>query len=137
MYDVPPIGRPITLRGTRDAAVLLDAFEPTHLDAWTGRAVAVPSAIQGVPSNDPLRVGDAVAARAVVVRHAGDVVGRTPVFGARRARAEALLHADPPGEPLLGVVVEAHATTLLWLPAKDPAALARELSRAEWRAFTG
>ena len=129
MYDVPPIGRPITLRGTRDAAVILDA--------WTGRAVAVPSAIQGVPSNEPQRVGDAVAARAVVVRHAGDVAGRTPMFGARRARAEALLSAQPPGEPLLGIVVEAGGTSLLWLPAKDPAALARDLSRTEWRTFTG
>jgi hypothetical protein len=137
MYDVPPIGRPITLRGTRDAAVILDAFAPTDLDAWTGRAVAVPSAIQGVPSNEPQRVGDAVAARAVVVRHAGDVVGRTPMFGARRARAEALLSAQPPGEPLLGIVVEAGGTSLLWLPAKDPAALARDLSRTEWRTFTG
>ncbi|MDQ1711253.1 MAG: hypothetical protein QOE45_703 [Frankiaceae bacterium] len=137
MYDVPPIGRPLVLRGTRDAAVTLDEFAPTHLDAWLGRAVADPAAIQGVPSAEPARAGDDVAVRAVVVRHGGDVAGRTPLFGARRRRAEAVLHADPPAEPLLGIVVEPGATSLLWLPAKDPALLARELSRAEWRSFTG
>jgi hypothetical protein len=38
---------------------------------------------------------------------------------------------------LLGVVVEAAGTALLWLPPRDPALLARELSRREWRDHLG
>jgi hypothetical protein len=135
MYDVPPVGRPLTLRGTKDAAVVLDAFAPTHLDAWRGRAVVDPAAVQGVPSAPPLAAGDGgVTARAVVVRHGGDVAGRTPRL--RRHRLAAVRDATPPEQPLLGIVVEPGGTTLLWLPPKDPELLARELSRAEWRTFT-
>ena len=131
MYDVPRIGEPFALRGTRDVAVVLDEFTPTHLDAWHGRALVAPSALPSPPGGS---AGD-VPARVLVVRHAGDVAGRRPAFGRRRARLDALLDLRPPPGPLLGIVVEREGPTLLWLPDRDAALLARELSRAEWRTF--
>lgn len=134
-YDVAPLGRPIALRGQRDVALVLDEFTPTHLDAWLGRALAPPSALPEPVSGGGRSADDEVAARAVVVRHSGDVAGRTPSFGRRRSRLDAVLEAKPPSTPLLGVVVEEREVSLLWLPDRDPALLVRELSRADWRLF--
>ena len=127
MYDVPPLGEPFLPRGVRGVALVLDEFAPTHLDAWLGRAALDPIAVaDGKP-------GDDVTARALVVRHAGDVrSGRRGWFGARR-RLAAVHESAPPPQPLLGVVVERQGTTLLWLPDRDPARLAVELSRRDWR----
>ncbi len=139
-WDVPPIGRPFLVRGRRDAAVVLDDFQPTHLDAWLGRAIVLPAGVTGVPSDAPTLVaGDpegALAARVVVVRHGGDLVGRTPWFGVRRRRLDALLTADPPGEPLLGVVLDPGGATLLWVRGR-PGAAAAALSALDWRATAG
>jgi hypothetical protein len=110
MWDVPPLAEPFALRGRRDAAVVLDAFTPTHLDAWTGRAFV-----------------DGRALRCVVVRHAGDVRGR-----GRRGLATVWESAPPP-EPVLGIVVEERGPTLVWLPPGEHHA--RDLSRRDWRAF--
>jgi hypothetical protein len=115
MYDVPRLGEAFTPRGLRGATVVLDEFTPTHLDAWLGRVL----------------LADGTAARALVVRHAGDVLGRKPLL----RRSGAVLDTSPPPRPLAGIVVEANGTTLVWLPDRDPALLATELSRAEWRSF--
>ncbi len=115
MYDVPRIGEPFPLRGVRDVLLTLDEFAPTHLDAWYGRATL---AGREVP--------------AVVVRHAGDVMRHG--LG-RRRKAEDLLPGEPGPDAVLGVVVEADGVSLRWLPPKEPAALARDLSRKNWRAF--
>lgn len=133
VYDVPPLGEPFVLRGARDVAVVLDVFTPTHLDAWTGRAVFAEPAVAGTPSRPPLAVGGDLTARAVVVRHAGDVRGRRRLLGP--GRLDAVRDAQPPPEPVVGIVVEAGTTTLLWLAPDDPAVLARDLSRADWRAY--
>lgn len=129
MYDVPRLGEPFALRGQREVALVLDEFMPTHLDAWLGRALVAPSALPG-PSGD-----SDLPARVLVVRHAGDVVGKAPVVGRRRARLRAVAGVRPPEVPLLGVVVEKDGATLLWLAERDPAILARNLSRVNWRLF--
>jgi hypothetical protein len=133
MYDVPPLGEPFGLRGVRDVALVLDTFAPTHLDAWLGRAVLPDGAATGAPSRPPLALGAGLTARALVVRHAGDVAKHRALFG--RGRLDAVRKADPPGEPLLGVVVEQRGATLLWLPPDNERNLAVALSRADWRAF--
>lgn len=113
MYDVPELGRPLRLRGLR-ASVVLDEFAPTHLDAWYGTAY----------------VGDR-RVPAVVVRHGGDVAAHGLGLG-RRAVPD-----QPADGAVLGVVVEPRGASAVWLPERDRALLARELSRAEWRSFTG
>ena len=117
MYDVPAVGEPFFPRGLKGAAVVLDAFTPTHVDAWRGRVL----------------LADGTAARALVVRRAGDVMTRGRLLG--RARLQAVLDSDPPERPLAGLVVEERGTTLHWLPERDPDLLARELSRERWRDF--
>lgn len=128
------------LRGRRDLAVVLDEFAPTHLDAWFGRAVVVPSAVQGVPSDAPdLLPGDpegALVTRVVVVRHGGSISGRRPMFGIRRRRLDALLGVAPPDAPLLGVVIEAGSVTALWVRGEAQQA-ALSLSDAAWRSVVG
>ena len=127
MYDVPRLGEPFLARGLRDVAAVLDAFTPTHLDAWLGRAVLDPTAAaDGTPGPD-------VAARVLVVRHTGDVASRRLAWGRRGRRLRAAAAAAPPERPLLGLVVEQTGATALWLPDRDPAALAVELSRRDWR----
>ena len=116
MFDVPKVGEAFTVRGLKGAAVVLDEFTPTHLDAWRGRVL----------------LADGTAARALVVRHAGNVRGRSLLGG---GRVRAVRECAPPATPLAGIVVEERTTTLVWLPERDPALLARELSRAEWRSF--
>ncbi|HVE98350.1 MAG TPA: hypothetical protein VNA12_04145 [Mycobacteriales bacterium] len=138
--EIPPIGRPFAARGRRDLSLLLDAFAPTHLDAWTGRAVVLPAGVLGVPSDAPdLAPADpegALVARAVVVRHAGAVSGRRPWFGSRRGRLDVLLSADPPSAPLLGVVVEPGGVTAVWVQGRS-AEVAVRLSQPGWRSATG
>ena len=139
-WEVPPLGTPFALRRCKDAAIVLDDFRPTHLDAWVGRAVVLPAAVQGVPSDAPdLLPGDpegALVAQAVVVRHTGNLVGRSPWFGVRRRRLDHLIAADPPDEPLLGVVIEVTGATILWVRGK-PDEVATTLSGPDWRAATG
>lgn len=115
MYDVPAIGEAFFLRGLKGAAVVLDEFTPTHLDAWRAR----------------LLLADGTTARALVVRHAGNVKGSA----LRRARLREVEQSAPPPTPLAGIVVEERSATLVWLPERDPTLLARELSRADWRSF--
>ena len=117
LYDVPRLGEPFAPRGLRGAALVLDAFTPTHLDAWRGRVL----------------LADGTAARALVVRHAGDVVGRPPLRG--RGRLRAVLGTEPPERPLAGIVVTEAGAELVWLPERDVDLLARELSRERWRDF--
>jgi hypothetical protein len=105
MYDVPPLGEPLPLRGVR-VTVTLDEFAPTHVDAWYGRAV----------------VG-AGTYPAVVVRLAGDVVRRGLL-----ARRGAVPPEPPSPGAVLGVVVRADGASVRWLPPGDPAAHALELS---------
>ncbi len=139
-WDVPPVGQPLALAGRKDVALVLDEFVPTTLDAWRGRAVVLPGGVTGVPSDAPqLLPGDpegALVARVVVVRHGGDVEGRTPRLGVRRSRLDHLLAADPPAEPLLAVVVEPGGATLTWMRG-DPGRIAADLSRPDWRATAG
>lgn len=138
--EIPPIGTPLAVRGRKDLTVVLDEFTPTHLDAWTGRAVVVPAGVRGVPDDAPaLLTGDpegALVVRAVVVRHGGSVSGRRPMLGVRRARLDALLQADPPAHPVLGVVVEASEVTALWVRGAV-ADVANALSSPSWRATVG
>ncbi len=138
--EIPPIGTPLSVRGRKDLAVVLDEFAPTHLDAWTGRAVVLPAGVRGAPDDAPtLLPGDpegALVVRAVVVRHAGSVSGRRPMFGVRRSRLDSLLSADPPLRPVLGVVVEASGVTALWVVG-ELGAVAVALSSADWRATVG
>jgi hypothetical protein len=105
MYDVPPLGRPLPLRGLR-VTVTLDEFAPTGVDAWYGRAV----------------VGS-VTYPAVVVRRAGDVVRR----GLLTRRGSVPGNPPEPGA-VLGIVVDAEGATAAWHPPGDPSALARTLS---------
>ncbi len=135
--EVPVLGRPLAVRGRPDLAVLLEDFTPTHIDAWTARAVFPAGQAAGRPSRPPVGLsGDpdgAVVARAVVVRHGGDVSRRTPRLGRRRRRLDALLTAQPPGEPLVAVVIEEGGSHLLWVTG-EPADVARRLSAPGWRA---
>lgn len=126
MYDIPRLGEPFALRRRGDVALVLDEFVPTHLDAWLGRAVLDPVAVDDPP-------GDDVAARVLAVRHAGDMTGSRRTWGRRGRRLREAYEASPPPTPLLGVVVEETGPTLLWLPDRDPARLAVELSRRDWR----
>jgi hypothetical protein len=135
MYDVPRLGVPFVPRGLRDVALVLDEFTPTRYDAWLGRALAPLPALPSPLSGGGRFADGEVPARAVVVRHSGDVAGRVPAFGRRRSRLAAVLDVTPPPAPLLGVVVEDSGVSLLWLPDRDPATLARDLSRADWRLF--
>jgi hypothetical protein len=107
MYDVPPIGIALPLRGARGVTLTLAEFAPTHLDAWYGTA----------------DVGEETVP-CVVVRHAGDVVRRGLGLGARRANVP----PRPDPAALLAVVVREAGPVLSWAPPGDPAALARELS---------
>jgi hypothetical protein len=104
MYDVPPIGVALPLRGVR-VTVTLDEFAPTHVDAWYGHAV----------------VGDR-AYPAIVVRLAGDVVHRGLL------RRGAVPPDAPSPDAVLGVVVERDGATVRWLPPGDRVTYARNLS---------
>jgi len=139
--EIPQIGMPLAVRGRRDLAVVLDEFAPTHLDAWRGRAVVVPAGVRGVPDDAPDQLVDdaegALVVTAVVVRHAGGLSGRRPMFSStRRRRLDALLTAAPPARPLLGVIVERDGVSAVWL-GRDPDAAARQLSAPDWRATVG
>jgi hypothetical protein len=110
MSDVPELGRPIRLRGLK-ASVVLEEFAPTRFDAWYGTAY----------------LGD-TRVPCVVVRHGGDVA-RRGLLGIRTAVP------DPPGpDAVLGIVVEPSGASAVWVHG-DKAGIARELSRADWRAF--
>lgn len=138
--EIPVLGTPLAVRGRKDLSVLLDEFTPTHLDAWQGRAVVVPSGVRGVPADAPdLLSGDgegALLARAVVVRHGGSVSGRGLIFGARRRRLDALLTARPPSIPLLGIVIEPAGVTAVWVSG-EPGEVALRLSSADWHSTVG
>jgi len=138
--EIPAIGVPMSVRGRRDLAVVLDEFAPTHLDVWTGRAVVVPSGVQGVPSDAPsLLSGDsegALVARAVIVRHSGAISGRRPLLGVRRRRLDALLTMDPPEAPVLGVIVDSGSVSAVWVRG-TPQDLATTLSNPAWRSMVG
>ncbi len=137
-YEIPPIGKPFGVRGLKDLGLVLDEFTPTHLDSWRGRAVFPLSLARGVPSATPLTDQDAgaVVASAVVVRHAGNLTGGPVRFGARRHRLDLLLTARPELTPLVGVVVEAGETSLVWVDG-GLATVAAALSRPDWRASVG
>ena len=114
MYDVPGLGRPIRLRGLK-LSVVLEEFAPTHVDAWYGTAYLGERRIP-----------------VVVVRHRGDVERR----GLRLPLGPQNAVPDPPDDDaVLGVVVEERGASAVWRAPRDRAVLARDLSRADWRAF--
>lgn len=114
MYDVPPLGRPLRLRGAKGVTVVLDEFAPTNLDAWLA---TVTYGGRSVP--------------AVVVRHAGDVARHACLVGGRAGVP------DPPSpDAVLGVVVEERGPGFVWLPPGDRRTYARDLSRRDWRELT-
>jgi hypothetical protein len=135
-FEVPPIGKPFFVRRAPDVAVVLDEFAPTHLDSWRGRAALPASAASGKPSDAPVVIDDLLVVRAVVVRHGGDVRGRTPHLGRRRHALDVLVAGGPaealPETPLVAVVLEQHETTVCWVRGV-PDQVSAELSQADWR----